>query len=184
MKQYRNILLAVALVAASAAPALAGVKILPRLTWNRGVSSYGAGVTDSTRISILGPGASVDFADTTEWVDLGTHPIANQAYTGQNLLWFSVHAQGAASSDSIGYVIQYSNDLATDAGGFLSGTLTYVTGSNSGMVPLIPAVAPAATVTTAPLARFYRIVVYNAEVGGTVGRRYFSVRPVILESDK
>ena len=183
MKQLRNILLAAVVLAGFAGQALAAVEVLPRMRWNRGISSYGLGVTDSTRISIPGAAAAVDFADTTVWLDLGTlNNLAPQAYTGQNLVYFQINRQASGAVDSLQYQIQYTNDTEANATGFVPGTLTLVSTvvDQGDMVPLIPAVAPASTVTTAPLARFVRLVVYNSEVSATKGRVYFSVRPVIV----
>lgn len=183
MKRYINILLAVAVMLSVSAPAFAKIEALPRLTWNRGISSYGLGVTDSTRISFPAPGAAVDFTDTTAWVDLNNLNIADQTYTGQNLVWFQVNRGAVAATDSVGYSIHYTNDLDSGASGVTASTVAYVTSvSGQDILPLIPAIAPASTLTTAPLARYIRLVVLNADVSSAaVGRQYFSVRPVILK---
>ncbi len=184
----------------SALPSSAGIASLGRLKWNRGISSYGAGVTDSTRISIPAASAAVDFADTTAWVDLNTQGMV-QTYTQQALLVFQINKQLTTTTDSIGYVVQYTNDVNTTSNtNIFSTTAAYITSvaastqnvatGADGTIGLVVAVAPktnptggAITTTQADFPwRFARLVVYNSDTSGATGRSYFSVDAVLSGS--
>lgn len=158
------------------------------LKWDRGISSYGLGVKDSLVISLPGPAAAVDFADTTVWLDLGSFKFPQQAYTAYPLVTFSVYGQANTASDSIGYAVQYADQISVPGGNyqgitnvFTSATVAYLSLSASTTVGAnnwgnIVAVAPTSSVYNH---RFVRLVILNAEVGGTIGRRYCGVTAVV-----
>lgn len=204
MKHLKT-LLAVALLIGAAAPAFAqsGAQIITgeRMKWARGISSYGAGVTDSTRISIPAAAAAADFADTTAWLDLGQFKFS-QFYAKQPLVLFQITKQLTTTTDSIGYAIQYSNDLgsAANSGATIYGSVTVayitsvaastygITAGQDGFVGSVVALSPdamaehtVATIATAPY-RYVRLIVLNSDTSGATGRSYFSVRPVIYGS--
>jgi hypothetical protein len=198
MKKLMHILALAAVVvglAGLAATAQAESKIvaLDRLQWVRGISSYGAGNTDSTRISIPAATTTSDHADTTEWLDLGQFKF-EQDYAKQPLVWFQINRQYSTTTDSVGVEIHYSNDLASSTilrpvTTFYLTTIAAATAGTSagadGLAGSVVAVSPDANaahiagVAAAMPWRYVRVVVYNADVSGATGRTYFSVRPII-----
>lgn len=185
MKRFLSLLvaaLALTFTLPQIASAQSGLTSYP-LKWNRGISSYGLGVKDSVVISIPGPAAAVDFADTTEWVDLSSWQF-NQGYTAQPIVTFTLYGQANTASDSIGYAVQYSDQKDTPSGsganvfnGYNSATVAYLslnasTTAGSNLWGKVVAVAPTSSVY---VPRYVRLVVLNAEVGGTIGRRYCGV---------
>lgn len=207
MKNRIMLLLALALTLAvpHVASAQSQILTLDRLKWARGVSSYGLGVTDSTRISILPATTTNDFADTTAWFDVGQFKF-NQDYAKQPLVMFQINKQLTTTTDSIGYALQYTNDIGAGSNAVLPASvavayLTTVAAStyggsagNDGIVGTVPAVtSDAVTVATGQASgttagnaimpfRFVRLIVLNADTSGATGRSYFSVRPVVYGS--
>lgn len=188
-----RILLLVALAVALAAPTIASAQTFTPTTvplkWNRGISSYGAGQTDSLVISLPGPGAAVDFADTTEWLDLSGYEFPQQGYTAYPLVTFTIYGQANTASDSIGYQVQFSDQKSIPSGNFQTITNTFGTLASVAYLSLsasttvgsnvwgtIVGMAPTSSVYPH---RWYRVVVLNAEVGGTIGRRYCGVTATI-----
>ena len=196
MKKFLSTLLGVALVVSIVAPAFSdpGVIQFPRLKWTRVLGAS----QDSTRISIPAPATdgSVDNADTTQWFDVNAVRLP-QTYTAQPLVWFQVNRQITATTDSIGFKVQYTNDLSTPT---IFGTITevaYVTGTattqgitagQDGYGGSVIAVSPATVVahTVGAVAtlpwRYVRLVVRNVESSSMSGRVYFSVTPVVYGS--
>ncbi len=211
MKKIQNLVVALVAVAlavgfapnAGAANSSAGIVGLGRLKWNRGISSYGLGVGDSTRISIPNGGPSADISDTTVWVDLSAFDVAQQ-YTEQCALAFQINRQLGSSTDSVGYYVQYTNDISRNgqsiAGGnnntiaqssaayvnTVTATTANVTSGTDGFVTIVCAVKPKTNPTAGTLAdfawRFARLVVVNQKNAGT--RCYFSVDAVIAGASK
>lgn len=197
MKKQHILLALAALFIVGAADAQVTSKIItaPKLKWSRGISSYGAGVTDSVRISIPSPSAAggTDATDTTQWFDLGQYKFA-QAYAKQPLVLFQINTQLSSTTDSIGYSVQYSNDLSTTTqqgavalaySTTVAATTAGITAGQDGIAFTVVAVSPDAiaahgvgTVATLPW-RFVRLVVNNVDATATTGRKYFSVTPVI-----
>ncbi len=195
MKKILSTLLGVALVVNLVGPAFGQSQIIvgPRLKWNRGISSYGLGNTDSTRISIPSATAA-DFADTTAWLDLSAYHFG-PVISGQALALFQINTQLTSSTDSVGFYVQYSNDLtaSTIYGSVTSAASTTVTATTAGItagqdglafsVVAVSLTTIAAggvgTVATLPY-RYVRLVVSNAEASSNNGRKYFSVQPVIF----
>lgn len=183
MKKFLNIL---ALAAILAVPSVASAQSkwlqLDPLKWDRGASE------DSVWISIPVWGGSVATAtaeDTTKWLDLApfAFPEGTTSATTIPLVSFAVSAQvttgaGAITSDSLGYVIQYTNDrsLATRTTGFQGVALAYNENVGGTACWLIHAVTSARTNTAS--GRWVRLIVRNAEVGSGTQRR-FSVVPII-----
>jgi hypothetical protein len=164
-----------------------GLTTVP-LRWQRGISSRGLGVTDSLVISLPGPGAAVDFADTTEWLDLSNYQFT-QGYSAYPLVIFTVYGQANTASDSIGYQVQYADQKDIPQGNFAIsntfGTLASVAYLSLSASTTVGANVWGTVVALAPTTsvyahRWYRLVVLNAEVGGTIGRRYCGVTATIV----
>lgn len=191
MKRFMQTLLAVALLVVAGAPAFAQqstVITLGTATGGNGKAKwYRSGATvDSARVSITAEGASADFADTTEWINLGTvkfHP----GYTEQALAWFQVNRQLASGTDSLAYQIQMTNDISGSAFayGSVTGMVTTTaatagisTGSDgfvTNVKVVVPKTAPTNTLAGAiefPY-KYVRLVIQNR----TSNRPYFSVIP-------
>lgn len=174
---------------------LGGVGSDGRMKWDRGISSYGAGVTDSTRISLPAAAAAADFADTTAWLDLSQVKF-RQDFAKQPIVMFQVNKQLTTTTDSIGFQVQYSNDIGSTGAIKLGTTVAYMTtvaattagvsAGADGIVGTVVAVSPdaatghaAGTAATLPY-RYVRLVVLNADTSGATGRSYFSVTPVLF----
>lgn len=190
MKNRLKLLIALALTVAvpSIVSAQGYTPISIPMKWNRGISSYGLGATDSLVISLPGPAAAVDFTDTTAWLDLAQFQLKTQTYTAEPLVTFMIYGQANTASDSIGYYIQYSDQKDIPSGNFASVTNTFTQSSvaylslsasttvGSNVWGYVVALAPTSSVYTH---RWYRLVVLNAEVGGTIGRRYCGVTAIV-----
>lgn len=199
MKRFTILAAFVALVVAVCGVyAQSQIQTLPRLKWSRGISSYGAGVTDSTRISIPSPAAAggTDATDTTAWFDCGQFKFA-QDYAKQPLVLFQVNTQLSTTTDSVQYQLQYTNDLGTAANparplAVTAANLTTVAASTAGgsagddgLVGTIVVVSPdaatgQATGTAAALPfRYARLAITNIDATAPTGRKYFSVTPIV-----
>lgn len=195
-------LLLIALAAACVVPTVAMAQApqqiitLGRMKWSRGISSYGLGVLDSTRISIPAAGPSADMTDTTAWLDLGTFRFS-QAYAKQPMVMFQITKQLTTTTDSIGFNLQFSNDIGSGSVA-TPGTLAYITSiaaatagvstGGDGIIGTVVAVSADAatalangTAATLPY-RFVRLIVQNSDTSGATGRSYFSVTPIIYGS--
>lgn len=163
--------------------------ITKSMKWNRGISSYGLGVKDSLIISLPAPAAAVDFADTTEWLDLSQYTLPAYSISAWPQVTFTIYGQANTASDSIGYQVQFSDQPDIPGGGFTNisntfGTLASVaylslsasTTVGSNVWGTVVAMAPTTSVYPH---RFYRLVVLNAEVGGSIGRRYCGVTATV-----
>lgn len=145
-----------------------------RMKWVRGISGYGLGA-DSTRISIPGAGAAVDHQDTTAWLELTGYKF-DPSYTSEPIVVFQINRQSGATTDSVGYIVQTSNDSDPNTN-FVNGTTTYTgTMSNTSVATTIVGVTMSSSLT---VPRWVRLVVINTEVSATSGRVYFSVNPII-----
>jgi hypothetical protein len=183
MKKVGHILALVAVMVALAGTASAAQFIHESpLKWDRGAGE------DSVWISIPVWGGAVATAtaeDTTVWLDLGKYqfPEGTNAATAIPLVQFAVMAQvttgaSAVTSDSVGYIVQYTNDpsYATRTTGFQGSTLAY--SANSGGTANWVLDAWTSVHTAAATGRFVRLIIRNAEVGSGTQRR-FRVVPII-----
>lgn len=162
-----------------AAQAQGQISVQNLLHWRRGISSYGLGA-DSLKISIPAGGPSVDFSDTTAWLELGSFHFT-QVYSAQPIVLFNIRSQLTTGTDSVGYQVQWSNDGVT----FEPQAVAYftlptaatngVTAGDMGIGKTIAALAPTSSVW--PYA-YVRLVVKNAQVGSGT-RKYFEVQPVV-----
>lgn len=192
MKNLKLALAALLLASfATGAFAQESITTLPRMKWNRG----GVTATDSTRISIPGAAASVDFSDTTVWLDLAQYKFASR-FSQEGIVAFQINKQLTATTDSIGFQVQFSNDINNSTTTYGAGTLAYITtvaattygitAGQDGLVGMVVASCPKATTgqasgTLADMPwRFVRLVVQNSDTSGATGRVYFSVTPVIF----
>lgn len=187
-----RIMLLLALVVAFAVPAVARAQGFAPITipmkWDRGISSYGAGIKDSLVISLPGPAAAVDFADTTQWLDLSQFAMPAVGLSAYPSVTFNIYGQANTASDSLCYYVQYADQKDIPGGNFQTITNTFTQSSitclslsasttvganNWGTVVVV------APTTSVYVHRFYRLVVLNSEVGGTIGRRYCGVTATV-----
>ena len=194
---------AVLSVAITAHQSSAGITSLGRMKWNRGISSYGLGSTDSTRISIPGAGGSIDCSDTTRWVDMNVVGLT-QAYTEQCMLAFQINGQLGSGTDSVGWQVQFTNDPVSETQSIAAGnnnniftaafaSVNKVTAATQGIatgtdgtITIVCAVKPKTAATSGTALdfpyRFVRLIVRNAMVA--TNRQYFTVDAVVFGSPR
>lgn len=142
--------------------------------------------TDSTSVAIAVWGGAVTVAaasETTAWLDTGSEVFPDVAAKDVPLVLFEVEHQVGAAIDSVGYIVQWTNNPNTNA---LAVGSTFV--SSAMATPPTSGLGATATLVTAIDSdqapgggRWCRLIVVNAKVGSGATRRY-SVRPFRLKN--